>query len=348
MIDVNLQKSFGGFSIDVEFSVPETGITVLAGASGSGKTSIINMIAGLIKPDSGRISAGGRVFFDSQKKINLAVNKRRCGCVFQDGRLFPNMNVRKNLLYGAPGKSEELDAAVNLLGIEHLLERMPAKLSGGEKQRVSIGRALLMKPDILLMDEPLASLDSERKEELMRYRDKLPKRFSVPVVYVTHSQQEILRLSDELIRIENGRVKSIGIHNGEYIGLGTSEREEHVSVFECSLQGYDSESRAVIARFPGGVFLITAESEPPSGNFRAAVNASDVAVSLDEPRNISISNIFRGKIVKIEENNAGNITVHADIGTPLASYISRSSLARLGLSEGGEAYFLIKAVSLML
>ena len=345
MIDVNVKKRLGSFNIDVDFSVSSKGITVLAGASGSGKTSVINMIAGLLKPDAGRISTESTVFFDSEKNINCPVNKRRCGYVFQDDRLFPNMNVRKNLLYGCPDKRNSgLDAVLSLLGIEHLLNRMPLKLSGGEKQRVSIGRALIMKPDILLMDEPLASLDTERKDELITYIDKLPDEFGIPIFYVTHSPQEILKLNDELIQIHDGKVKNIGM-TGEHLGFGNG-KEEHVSVFKCRVIKYDSAAKIVSARFPGGTIFITSNKEP-SADFHVAISASDVSISLEKPKNISISNIFKGKITKIEKNDSEGIAViHADIRGSIVAYISIPSLKRLGLRTNSAAYFLVKAVSL--
>jgi len=345
MIDVKIKKRLGGFNIDIEFSAPPKGITVLAGPSGSGKTSVINMIAGLLKPDSGRISTENRVFFDSEKNINCPVNKRKCGYVFQDDRLFPHMSVRKNLLYGCPDrKNSGLDTVSGLLGIEGILNRMPSKLSGGEKQRVSIGRALIMKPDVLLMDEPLASLDTERKDELMTYIDKLPDEFGIPIFYVTHSPQEILRLNDELIQIRDGKVKSVGMTD-EYFGPGNGEKEEQMSIFKCTTLKYDSASKIISARFSGGTIFITSDKEP-NANFHVAINASDVSISLEKPENISISNIFKGKIIKIENNNEGIAAIHADIGGHIVAYITIPSLKRLGLKINSKAYFLVKAVSL--
>ena len=348
MIEVKLNKTFSGFSIDVEFNVSENGITVLAGVSGSGKTTIINMISGLVRPDTGYVAVNNRVFFDHENKINLPIHKRRCGYIFQDGRLFPNMNVRKNLLYGSEKKTDNLSEIAELLGINHLLDRMPAKLSGGEKQRVSIGRALLMEPDILLMDEPLASLDPERKEELISYIDKLPVQFNIPVLYVTHSQQEIVRLADELIRIQEGRIKSIGIESGSHQNLGMQTNDsDYVSLFDCTLQNYDEELGTIFAEFGGGLFTMTSEKRPEFEHFRIAINASDTAVSLEMPSNISISNIFKGTITKIEDKEQGKMLIYGDIGSPIVAYISKNSFMRLRLEVNNTVYFLVKAVSLV-
>lgn len=348
MMEIRLKKDFGSFNIDVDFSAPEAGITVLAGASGSGKTTIINMIAGLVKPDSGRVFVRGRTLFDSNKKINCPVNRRRCGYIFQDGRLFPNMNVRKNLLYGNRSESPKLNETAELLGIEHLLNRMPAKLSGGEKQRVSIGRALLMEPDILLMDEPLASLDDARKTELIEYIDRLPEQFNIPIFYVTHSMEEIIRLSDELIRIDNGRITGKHLEDGAYTNLGIQYIDgEYSSVYECTMISYERESALIEAEFACGVFYIPSD-KPKSGGFRAAVNASDVIIALEEPIDISANNIFKGTVAQIEEGKEGGIIVSGDLGgAPIVSCITRKSLERLGLKIGMEAFFIVKSAAIL-
>jgi molybdate transport system ATP-binding protein len=348
MIEVILKKSYRSFNVDVGFSSESMGITVLAGPSGSGKTTIINMISGLLTPDEGRISINGRILFDSEKKINCPVRQRQCGYVFQDGRLFPHMNVRRNLLYGRQSDRSKLKETVELLGIEHLLERMPGKLSGGEKQRVAIGRALLMRPRILLMDEPLASLDQERKEELISHIDMIPEQFGIPVFYVTHSTHEILRLSDKLIRIQNGHIESIGKPGGEYHGLGTSDGNgEYISVFDCAIKSFDDKFGVITAKFHGGSLYILASNPPKEERIMAAIKASDVTISLNRPENISTRNIFKGKISKIEEIERHTVLVHSDIGAPLAAQVSKASSVRLGLKPGKNIYLLVKAVSMI-
>ncbi len=347
MIDVKLKKNFGAFDIDIAFTSETNGITVLAGPSGSGKTSIISMIAGLTKPDSGRIHINDRLLFDSDQKIDCPIQKRRCGYIFQDGRLFPHMSVQKNLLYGSHSDASRLEEIAELLGIDHLLSRMPAKLSGGEKQRVAIGRALLMRPEILLMDEPLASLDPQRKDELLPYIARLPEQFNIPIFYVTHSRREILRLSDELIRIEKGRIKSFGKPAGEYQGLGTTDTEgEYLSVFECDIADYNDNFGVVKAAFPGGHVFILADKRPQDTKVRAAIRASDVTVSLEQPTQISTRNIFSGTIVRLEESTARSVLVHSDIGIPIAARISKASAHRLELEPGKPIFLLVKAVSM--
>lgn len=348
MIEVKLKKDFRSFSVDVEFSSENPGITVLAGPSGSGKTTIINMISGLLTPDEGRIRINNRLLFDSGKKINCPVEKRGCGYIFQDGRLFPHMNVRQNLLYGRHSDHSMLKETAGILGIEHLLNRMPGKLSGGEKQRVAIGRALLMKPQILLMDEPLASLDVERKEELLSHIDRLPEQFGTPVFYVTHSVREILRLSDNLIRIENGRIESIGKPEGEHHSLGIYEGNgEYISIFHCRTNSYDKEFGVITAEFNGGTIRILSAAPPDRPELRAAIKASDVTISLEKPENISTTNIFKGRILNLEETDGLRVLVHCDTGTPIVAQVSMASAARLGLKPGKKVYLLVKVVSMI-
>jgi len=208
---INLQRRQGMCCIDVAFQSDAHGITALFGPSGAGKSSIINMVAGLQKPDSGSIFIRGRCLFDSARRVNLRPEKRKVGYVFQQDLLFPHLSVHGNLLYGRrPGQSSDanvdFDQVVNLLGIQHLLSRNPNALSGGEKQRVAFGRAVLSNPDILLMDEPLASLDDARKAEMLPFIKELNTRFSIPVLYVSHSLEEIITLTSKVIRLANGKI----------------------------------------------------------------------------------------------------------------------------------------------
>jgi molybdate transport system ATP-binding protein len=215
MLDVSIRKKQGEFTLDIRFSTSENGVTALFGNSGVGKTSVINMIAGLVRPDQGRIAANGRVLFDSEKRIDIPPEKRRIGYIFQDGRLFPHLCVRSNLVYGmklTPHSKRfvQFDQVVDLLGIESLLDRRPAKLSGGEKQRVAIGRALLSSPSLLLMDEPLASLDSSRKAEVLPFIAGICREFKLPILYVSHCPDEIISLADNLVLMDSGRVIASG------------------------------------------------------------------------------------------------------------------------------------------
>ncbi|MCZ7660554.1 MAG: molybdenum ABC transporter ATP-binding protein [Xanthobacteraceae bacterium] len=227
MLSVDVMKTVGDFAIQAKFDVP-SGATVLFGPSGSGKTSIINMIAGLMTPDRGRILCRGRLIFDSGARIDLPPYHRAFGYVFQDGRLFPHMTVAKNLDYGRKHHRLPYDRAaheriVDMLDIGHLTQRRPGTLSGGERQRVAIGRALLMNPQLLLLDEPLASLDAARKREILPYLIRLRDASGIPMIYVTHHVAEVRRIATVVVRLEAGRV--LGVGAPETIAASTDDLE---------------------------------------------------------------------------------------------------------------------------
>ncbi|MET0669546.1 MAG: molybdenum ABC transporter ATP-binding protein [Xanthobacteraceae bacterium] len=214
MLSVDVEKRLGEFSLTAKFETTGS-VTALFGASGSGKTSIVNMIAGLIAPDRGRIALDDAVLFDSATRLNVPAHHRRIGYVFQEGRLFPHLTVAQNLDYGRwmgalPADAAERERIVALLDIGHLMSRRPGKLSGGERQRVAFGRALLMKPRLLLLDEPLASLDRARKLEILPYLARLRDEAKVPMIYVSHQAGEIVKLASQVVRVEDGRVLASG------------------------------------------------------------------------------------------------------------------------------------------
>jgi len=214
MLSVDVEKTLGEFSLAAKFDAAG-GATALFGPSGSGKTSIVHMIAGLVAPDRGRIALDDLVLFDSATRTNVSVHKRRVGTVFQEGRLFPHLTVAQNLDYGRwmatlPVDEAERARVIELLNIGHLLKRRPGHLSGGERQRVAFGRALLMKPRLLLLDEPLASLDRARKQEILPYLAKLRDEAKVPMIYVSHQAGEIVRVASQVVRIDDGRVLAAG------------------------------------------------------------------------------------------------------------------------------------------
>ena len=213
MIEVDVEKRLDAFTLAARFTARGEGITALYGRSGAGKTTLVNMLAGLVRPDRGRIAVAGEVLFSSHEGIDLPPERRRLGYVFQEGRLFPHYSVRGNLVYGrrrAAGAAPGFDALVRLLGLEALLDRRVGDLSGGEKQRVAIGRALLAEPRLLLMDEPLASLDAARKAEILPFIERLRGELGIPVIYVSHAMEEILRLADTLVLMAEGRIAAVG------------------------------------------------------------------------------------------------------------------------------------------
>jgi molybdate transport system ATP-binding protein len=214
MLTVDVVKRLGEFAIAVRFEAVG-GVTGLFGSSGAGKTTLINMIAGLVTPDRGRITLAGEVLFDSAARINVPVHRRRIGYVFQEGRLFPHLTVASNLDYGRRMSGIALDTSeaqriVELLDISHLMQRRPGRLSGGERQRVAVGRALLMRPRLLLLDEPLASLDSTRKREILPYLERLRDEFCIPMVYVSHHPGELRRIATTVVKLDGGHVNAVG------------------------------------------------------------------------------------------------------------------------------------------
>jgi molybdate transport system ATP-binding protein len=214
MLTVDVEKRLGDFTVAARFET-ESGVTALFGPSGAGKTSLVNMIAGLVTPDRGRIMYRGKVLFDAAGKVNVPPHRRQFGYVFQDGRLFPHLTVRRNLdygrrMYGLKRDRAETERIIAMLDIGHLADRRPGKLSGGERQRVAIGRALLMRPQLLLLDEPLAALDAARKAEIMPYLERLRDEAGVPMIYVSHHAAEARRLATTVVRVEAGRIAASG------------------------------------------------------------------------------------------------------------------------------------------
>ena len=209
MLQVSIQKQLEAFALQVSFVLASRGITVLWGASGSGKTTLLQCLAGLLRPDAGRIACREAVWFDAERGVCLAPERRRLGYVFQDVRLFPHLSVRSNMLFGRRFRGPSgvsFEDVVALLGLGRLLHRTPSDLSGGEKQRVAVGRALLACPELLLMDEPLTGLDRGKREEIMAYVKAIPERFDVPILYVTHSDAELRFLADRVLILEDGKL----------------------------------------------------------------------------------------------------------------------------------------------
>lgn len=235
MLGVKVKKRLGALSLDIEFKRSGPGVTAIFGPSGAGKTSLINIVAGISRPDEGHVIVNGKCLFDSSKKICEPPEARRIGYVFQDGRLFPHLSVKSNLTYGmkltsAADRYVDYEQIIQLLDLEPLLSRRPAKLSGGEKQRVAIGRALLTSPRLLLMDEPLSSLDAARKEEVIPFIATICREFDLPIIYVSHMIDEISRLADKIVEINNGRVAP-GKSSGHTEALYTLSKRysEHAS-----------------------------------------------------------------------------------------------------------------------
>ncbi len=342
--------------IDAGFEGAESGVTALYGPSGAGKTSIVNMAAGLLRPDAGRIAVNGFCLFDSDRRIDLPPEKRRVGYVFQDGRLLPHLSVRANLTYGMNRipvlrRFVKLDSVVDLLGIGHLLHRRPANLSGGEKQRVAIGRALLTSPAMLLMDEPLASLDAERKAEVMPFITGLVSEFTLPVLYVTHSMDEILNLAARMVIMGEGKVLASGniedlFSRGDLQGHFT--RDERGAVISTKMENPKDMFGLSHLSFSGRILKVPHISAGPGTRVRVRIPARHVAIALEAPVGTSFQNIFPGRVLEIQDQGTAFVDVHLDIGCPLWARITRQSCRELNLSPGTPVFALVKTVAVSL
>ena len=351
-LSVALRHSLSRFDIDVEFQAPP-GVTALFGRSGSGKTTIINAVAGLLRPEYGKVTSGDMVLVDTEKGIWRPPHFRRLGYIFQEGRLFPHLTVRQNLLYGrwfAPrGETgESIDRVVELLGIGHLLDRQPPTLSGGEKQRVAIGRALLATPQLILADEPLASLDAERKAEILPYFERIRDEARIPFLYVTHSVTELARLATSVIAIENGRVVRSGsirdiLSDPEAAPiLGVREAG---SVLHGRVTRHHADGLTEIAAAGGQLFLPKIDIAPGS-NIRVRVNAQDVILSREAPVGLSALNLLEGTVERIRPGSGPGTIVQLRVsGDSLLARITKRSADAMGLEPGTPCHAIVKAVS---
>ncbi|WP_246804287.1 molybdenum ABC transporter ATP-binding protein [Desulfosarcina cetonica] len=338
------------------FQSDDSGVTALYGPSGAGKTSIVNMVAGLSRPDAGRITVNGLCLFDAAKGIDLPPERRRIGYVFQDGRLLPHLSVRANLTYGmrltpAVQRFVKFDAVVELLGIGHLLTRRPARLSGGEKQRVAIGRALLTSPAMLLMDEPLASLDAARKAEVMPFIARLSQEFAIPILYVSHALDEILNLADHMVVMEKGRVLA---HDRLEDLLARPELHTRLggddsgAVIPTVVEASPAADGLAHLRFGARILKVAPITAAAGDTVRVRIPARNVAIAMAPPGRTSFQNVFAGQVDTILDSGGYYVDVRLDIGVPLWSRITRDSFQELGLESGQPVYALIKSVAVLL
>jgi molybdate transport system ATP-binding protein len=354
---VQVRKQLGAFALDCAFDAPLSGVTALFGPSGAGKSTLIHLLAGLARPDAGRIAVGPRVFFDGAAGIDVPAERRGVGVVFQDARLFPHLTVARNLRFGArraagpPLPRVTFDAVVDLLGIGALLERRPHTLSGGERQRVAIGRALLAQPRLLLMDEPLASLDAPRKAEVLPYIEALRDEFEVPVVYVSHAIDEVLRLARTLVVLDGGRILAAGPLEETLQGSAAARlfpAAEAGSLLACRVLTHDARLGLTTLALEGGPPLrVPAIALPPGARLRVRVPARDVALALTEPRDVSTVNRLAGTIARMTSLDATHVEVQVAVErVTLAARITHEAAERLSLAPGRPVWCLIKSVAL--
>ncbi|MDC0736682.1 molybdenum ABC transporter ATP-binding protein [Cognatishimia sp. SS12] len=351
-LQVAFQHRYPGTSLDVRFEAPQ-GITALFGPSGVGKTSVINVVAGLLRPDQGRIALGDRLFFDHAARVDLPTRKRRVGYVFQDHRLFPHMTVLQNLTYGRraqrlPVQAADIDPVVQMLGLAQLLQRMPEALSGGETQRVAIGRALLAEPELLLLDEPLAALDQARRQEIMPYLERLRDQAAMPMLYVSHSVSEVARLATTVVAMKDGRVARVGPVAEVFAdpvaadALGDAAMGAILSA-RVVAQHADGLTELAAA---GGTLWLPYPDVGAQRNVTVRVRAQDVMLSLTRPSGISALNVLEGRIRKLHRREAGGVMVQLQCGNAhLLARITGRSAAAMALSEGDQVFAVVKTVA---
>lgn len=350
MLKLNFKQRLGDLTLDISTEVPGQGITAIFGLSGAGKTSLINAVSGLTRPDSGQIILNGRVLVDSWRGVYVPAEKRRIGYVFQDARLFPHYSTRGNLQYGmCDSMKRQFSDIVELLGIGHLLKRFPLTLSGGEKQRVAIGRALLTGPELLLMDEPLASLDVPRKRELIPYLEALSKDVNIPILYVTHSMEEILRLAEQVVVLNSGKV----IACGELESVWSSDamvpwlqQEEQSSVINVILLRHHQHYQMSALALGEDCLWVNKVDAVPGQRLRVRINAADVSLVLEPAVHSSIRNILAAEVVDLREFD-GIVDVKLSIGPHcLWARITPWARDELNITLGQKLFAQIKSVSI--
>jgi len=355
MLRVRLDKQRGEFRLNLAFETPTPGLVALFGRSGCGKTTTVNLMAGLLRPDQGHIELDGETLYDSRRGIDVPAEKRHIGYVFQDARLFPHLTVLGNLRYGArraaapatPGAFEEV---VELLGLGALLARRPYQLSGGERQRVALGRALLRRPRLLLLDEPLASLDLARREELLPYLERLRDRLAVPMIYVSHQFEEVLRLATHVVLLEAGAVAAQG-------GVADICRQPSLraivgpdaigAVIEGHVDTLDPLTDLALISIGHGRLRIEADGLKSGQRVRVQLLARDLILATEPPRGLSVRNALAGTVVAVTPDEPRARLLEVDIGgARIVARLTAAACAELGLQAGRPVFVLVKAVSL--
>ncbi|MGG5807973.1 molybdenum ABC transporter ATP-binding protein [Falsiroseomonas sp. CW058] len=344
-----------GFALAAAFEAPAEGVTALFGPSGSGKSSVLAAVAGLLRPDRGVVAVGNEVLVDTARGIMVPAERRRCGVVFQDARLFPHLTVGANLRYGlarapAGAQGPAMEEVVALLGLGPLLDRRPRGLSGGERQRVALGRALLARPRLLLMDEPLASLDAARRAEVLPFLARLTRAARLPILYVTHALDEVDALAETLVLLEAGQVRAagpVGVLSARTDVKLLALRRDAGALLACTVLAHDAARGLTRLGFAGGELLAPLRAEPPGTVLRVRVRARDVAVAREAPRGISIHNILPCELAAIEDGGTPHEAfLKLRLGpSVLLARVARDSIAELGLVPGLAVFALVKTVA---
>lgn len=352
-IEARFKLDWPGFALDVDLTLPGRGVTALFGHSGSGKTSLLRCLAGLERAGQGRLVFKGQTWQDT--KTWLPTHQRPIGYVFQEASLFPHLSILGNLQYGQKRSDGAgrvgLEQAIELLGIGHLLKRKPDSLSGGERQRVGIARALAVGPEILLMDEPLAALDLKRKQEILPYLERLHDELAIPVIYVSHSPDEVARLADHIVAMDGGRVVAHGPLGETLARLDLPIRlgEDVGVVLEATVGEIDAEWHLARVDFPGGGLWTRDRGIPTGQHVRVRVLARDVSLALDEPGMSSIQNCLDGRVESVAaDDHPGLLLVRVQVGASLlVARLTRRSANHLNIAPGLPVRVQVKSVALM-
>lgn len=351
----NFEVRFPTFHLNIKLDVPMSGITAIFGPSGSGKTTLLRCLAGLERAPGGYLQVGDDIWQDESKGLCLPLSERAIGYVFQEPRLFPHYNVRSNLLYGYNRVSPKLrrlsiEQVVEILGVGHLLERRIHKLSGGEQQRVAIGRALLTSPKLLLLDEPLASLDIQRKQELLPFIRQIHHKLAIPVIYVSHAISEILQLADRVVLLQEGAVLGVGTLNEMLTSAtfrGRSGSHRVGAVLDAQIAGHESHYGLTQLEFSGQRLFVPLQSAAVGQSVRVHIFSSDVSLVVGKSSApTSVLNVLEATVQEIRKINHSTVEVLLDIGAPLVAGITRKSLIALGLHVGDRVFAHIKTVAL--
>lgn len=347
----NIQR--GEFALNIDTVIPETGVTAIFGPSGSGKTTLLRAIAGLEHADNGYLKVGDALW--QGNGVFLPTHQRKIGYVFQEPSLFSHLTVQGNINYGVARAKDEssavvLQQAIDLLGIEHLLKRMPWQLSGGEQQRVAIARALAANPSMLLLDEPLAALGDDQKADILPYLESVYQQLDIPVLYVSHSRNEVARLADHMLLLDNGEIKASGKMSEIFtaLDLPMAHQSRAESIIKASVSHYDEEFGLASVAFLGGQLSVAAEPLIVGSKVRLQVLARDVSITLEPQKNTSILNIIPVTIDAIVKESKSQMTVRliAD-ETALLSRITCKSAYNLNLKEGDKVYAQVKTAALL-
>tara|TARA_R110000868_G_scaffold96110_23_gene264439 strand:+ start:5133 stop:6227 length:1095 start_codon:yes stop_codon:yes gene_type:complete len=357
-LNLSLQRRVDAFAFDVALDAP-SGVTGIIGPSGAGKSMLLHMIAGLARPDQGHVTFDGEALSDTATRSFLAPEQRRIGYVFQDALLFPHLSVAQNLDYGAArrtsGQSVSRDEVIDLLGLGALLARRPHHLSGGEAQRVSIGRALLSAPRLLLMDEPLSSLDPRRRADIMPFIEALHRRLDLPILYVSHNIDEIARLADRVIVLNEGRVAASGgvadvLNQPEMqrLILGEDSADDPAAIVEATVAAHDTAHHATSLSLGAARISLPLLPLAVGSIVRLRIHARDVAIATEPPRHISIQNIIEAHISAIAPTGSGQCDITLMVGGShmLKARITAKAQETLGLHDGMKVWALVKSVAL--